>query len=646
MSLKHMEIFEWLINNTYIGVAVHKMIFDSEGFPKDYEFIDVNPTFERITGLKREEVMGKTIKQIDPDIEQEWINNYGETFKDRKEHYFEMYSQKIQKYFKVHAYSYEKNKFVTLLIDATDDYLLKEYLKEKLVRNDQEKNAQEEIKKLAEMLELGIKNGGIDVWDYDATLDLITFRSYNSEIDLKGEKHDKFSLAEHISYIQKEDLPGFFKELNRVQHHGQTNFNVQYRVFSKRKNKEIWMKSTGKVTEYDEQGNVKRLVGISQDITSSVENEQKITTSQKRLKQAHKLAHLGSWEYYVDKDKLLLSEEALQILECSDGINEFSLNDLEDVFGYDQIDRFRQYKDNIKDNHCEQYDDEFFIHLDSSIKKIHVIATRNYDIKGKLINIIGTLQDITERTALEERLRQAEKMTAVGQLAGGIAHDFNNILMSVSGYTELIMHKTNEPNLLKYCDKILESVRTSAELTKKLLAFSRKDSLFKVNLSLHECLNKAIEILAITLDPSINFNLDLAAHKDIIYADETEIQNVFINLCLNSRDAMPNGGTINITTSNVEFPKDKAIEEFALEQGEYISIIVSDTGMGIDKNIIKNIFEPFFTTKEVGKGTGLGLSAIYGTIVSHDGAITVESIVNQGTDFHIFLPVLNKDSLD
>lgn len=748
MSLKHIEIFERLISNTYIGVAVHKMIFDNKGNPLDYQVIDVNPAFEKITGLKKVEIAGKTIRQAVPDIEEEWIENYGKIVKSGIESHFELYSKPIKKCLKVHAYSYDENKFVSLIIDSTDDYLLKEYLMEEVVRNhiavksakiaffkydlsikkqsvseywyelvgvkneikniqtyflshihpddrkavirqyeklehigelqcefrfyhskdekyiwirktavlasfkddknekiaigiyqdiDQEKHSQEEIEKLAQMLDLGIKTGGIDVWDYDIPADNITFRSNDSELDISGEKIYQFSLAEHISKINKADVGGFLQELNLIQFHGQKTFDIQYRVFSERKKREIWMKSTGRVIEYDEEGNIRRAVGICQDISLRVEYEQKIITNQKRLKQAQKIALLGGWEYYFEDDKFVLSEEALQLLDFNDNKNEFTIRELAKVLGDVQKAKLRKFRIGI--SRADQYEEEFYMYFDSGIKKIHVIATKNYDLKGKMINIIGTFQDITERNALEERLRQAEKMTAVGQLAGGIAHDFNNILMSASGYTELIKYKTDDPIIQEYCNKILNAIRSSAELTKKLLAFSRKDSLFKDNLHLHKCICKAIEILSITIDKSIYFDLNFLADRDFVYADETEMQNVCMNLCLNSRDAMPEGGVISITTYNIYFEKEKHIKEFTLSQGEYICIKVSDTGQGIGGDIIKNIFEPFFTTKEIGKGTGLGLSAIYGTVVSHDGAITVDSIVGKGTDFFIYLPL-------
>ncbi len=749
MSLKHNEIYEKLLNNRYIGIAVHEMIYDKQGKPSDYRFIDLNSTFEKITGFKKEEVIGNTIKSIMPDIEEEWIIIFGEAVKSGKESYFERYQKGLDKCLKVHVYSYEKNRFVTLVIDATEDYLHKEFLKEEVIRNniaakaakiaffkydiekkeisvsdywyeligaknkfidinkyflthlhpdnlerlsidmksikhfseyqcefriyhekkkkyiwirhnsvlvlnsetnkreliigihqdiDDERKSKEEIEKLVKMLDLGMRNAGIDLWDYDAETDLITFRSYNDFSS--GGSRRSFLLPEHIERINEEDAGDFIKQINSINSQANNTINAKYRIYSPREQREIWVSNNGRVIKRDFKGNVTRAVGITQDITERVEREQELVLSHKRLKLAHKIAHLGGWEYYIEQDKFVLSEEAAELLDLPLSEDYYSLSKLENMLGIEQKEQLQRFINNMKK--LEQFEDEFYLHTSLRTKKFHVIAVRNNDRQGKLINIMGTFQDVTDRNSLEERLRQAEKMTAVGQLAGGIAHDFNNILMATSGYAELIKYNSTDQKIIEYCNKIMYSAMNSAELTKKLLAFSRKDSLIKTKTSIHECICKAFEILNITIDRNIHIELDFTAPNDWVIGDSTELQNIFINMCLNSRDAMPEGGYIKIFTKNIEINDDNYnIKEFVLDKGKYILIKVEDTGFGIIKENRKKIFEPFFTTKEIGKGTGLGLSAIYGTVVSHSGAITVESEVDKGTCFDILLPVIN-----
>lgn len=749
MSLKHNEIYEKLLNNRYIGIAVHEMIYDKEGKPDDYRFIDLNSTFEKITGFKKEEIIGNTIKSIIPNIEEEWIIIFGEAVKSGKESYFERYQKEIGKCLKVHVYSYENNKFVTLIIDATEDYSHREFLKEEVIRNniaakaakiaffkydiekrqlsvsdywydligaknkvidinkyflthlhpdnlerlsidmksikhfseyqcefriynekkkkyiwmrhssvlvlntetnkreliigihqdiDDERKSKEEIEKLVKMLDLGMRNGGIDLWDYEAESDLITFRSYNDFSS--GGSRRSFLLSEHIERINEEDAGDFLKQINSVNSQGKNTINAKYRIYSQREQKEIWVSNNGRVIKRDFKGHVTHAVGITQDITDRVEREQELVLSQKRLKLAHKIAHLGGWEYYTEQDRFVLSEEALELLDLPLDEEHYSISKLERMLGIEQKEQLQRFVNNMMK--MEQYEDEFYIQTEQRIKKFHVIAVRNVDVHGKIINIMGTFQDVTERNSLEERLRQAEKMTAVGQLAGGIAHDFNNILMATGGYAELIKYNSTDAKIIEYCNRIMYSAMSSAELTKKLLAFSRKDSLIKTKTSIHECICSAFEILNITIDRKIQIELDFTAANDWVIGDSSELQNIIINMCLNSRDAMPNGGFIKIFTKNLVLDKEnKNINEFVLEEGEYILIKVEDSGCGIEKENRKKIFEPFFTTKEIGKGTGLGLSAIYGTVVSHDGAITVESEIGKGTCFDILLPVIN-----
>jgi len=347
MSLKHNEIYEKLLNNRYIGIAVHEMIFDKQGKPVDYRFIDLNSTFEKITGFKKEEVIGNTIRSIMPDIEEEWIIIFGEAVKSGKESYFERYQKGLEKCLKVHVYSYEKNKFVTLIIDATEDYLHREFLKEEVIRNniaakaakiaffkydiekrqlsvsdywydligaknkvidinkyflthlhpnnlerlsidmksikhfseyqcefriyhekkkkyiwirhnsvlvlnsetnkreliigihqdiDDERKSKEEIEKLVKMLDLGMRNAGIDLWDYDAETDLITFRSYNDFSS--GGSRRSFLLPEHIERINEEDAGDFIKQINSINSQANNTINAKYRIYSPREQRE------------------------------------------------------------------------------------------------------------------------------------------------------------------------------------------------------------------------------------------------------------------------------------------------------------------------------------------------------------------------------------------------------------------------
>ncbi|MDF7826830.1 ABC transporter substrate binding protein [Pontiellaceae bacterium B12227] len=247
-----------------------------------------------------------------------------------------------------------------------------------------------------------------------------------------------------------------------------------------------------------------------------------------------------------------------------------------------------------------------------------------------------------ERALLEseEQLRQAEKMSALGQLAGGIAHDFNNQLAGVVGYADLLILDLEDQELISFAEGIKKSALRSAELTAQLLAFSRRGKYLAVPLDVHVVLNEVVSILERSIDKRIKLKLLLKAGYPIIKGDPTQLQNALFNVALNARDAMPDGGEILLETRAVELDQSFCDKHgFGISSGQYINISIADTGCGMDRETQQHIFEPFFTTKAVGKGTGMGLASVYGTVKNHQGAIRVCSEPERGTTIQIYLPV-------
>ena len=255
--------------------------------------------------------------------------------------------------------------------------------------------------------------------------------------------------------------------------------------------------------------------------------------------------------------------------------------------------------------------------------------------------IIAVVRDITEHKRLQEQLMQSQKMDVVGQLAGGIAHDFNNMLTGILGNAEMIRLFCNSDSVIKnYAESILKISRRAGELTSKLLAFSRKGKLVSVSLDMHDIIHSAVSILERSIDKKIIIQTFLNAKKATVTGDPSLLENAILNLAINARDAMPQGGTLTLTTQNLSFDSNSSLLNLkTLEAGEYLQIEISDTGCGIPKELLSKIFEPFFTTKEVGKGTGLGLAAVYGSIKDHKGAIDVYSEPGIGTVFKLYLPL-------
>jgi PAS domain S-box-containing protein len=248
-------------------------------------------------------------------------------------------------------------------------------------------------------------------------------------------------------------------------------------------------------------------------------------------------------------------------------------------------------------------------------------------------------EDVTERRALEQQLRQAQKMEAVGRLAGGIAHDFNNLLMVISGYTEFLLERlgATTPDLRAPAQEIASAAERASSLTRQLLAFSRKQMLAPKIVSLNDVVTENIKMLTRMIGEDIDLVMVPGTNLWSVRADSGQIEQVIMNLAVNARDAMPSGGKLTIETSNVTLDEGYARVHAPLQPGDYVMVAISDTGAGMDSETQSHIFEPFFTTKGP-KGTGLGLSTVYGIIKQSGGYIWVYSELGRGTTFKIYLP--------
>ncbi len=270
------------------------------------------------------------------------------------------------------------------------------------------------------------------------------------------------------------------------------------------------------------------------------------------------------------------------------------------------------------------------------------VEIRSYPMKdddGATVSVIETINDVTSRRRLEEQLRNAQKLEAVGQLAGGIAHDFNNILTAIIGYGNLLQMTIREDDPLRSkVDHIVTAADKAANLTQGLLTYSRKQLIDPRPVNLNEIIARMEKLLSRLIGEDVELKTELTPDNTVINADAGQIEQVLMNLVTNARDAMPQGGVLVIRTEPAELTPDFiAAHSFGLP-GKYIALSVTDSGTGIDARIRTKIFDPFFTTKEVGKGTGLGLAMVYGIIKQHDGYIDISNTSTQGTTFTIYLP--------
>ncbi|MCH7476516.1 MAG: PAS domain S-box protein, partial [SAR324 cluster bacterium] len=261
--------------------------------------------------------------------------------------------------------------------------------------------------------------------------------------------------------------------------------------------------------------------------------------------------------------------------------------------------------------------------------------------------LLALARDVSERVAIENQLRQAQKMEAVGQLAGGVAHDFNNMLQIIQGYTELaILNSKGNGTQGKNLEKVLGATHKAANLTKQLLAFGRRQVLKTEVFDVNELIENLMKMLGRLIGETVILQVNPSAGPGNVYADPGLIDQVLVNLCVNARDAMPDGGQLTIETQPFHADQSFCETHGWSTPGEYVQISVTDTGIGIAKSDLSHIFEPFFTTKEVGRGTGLGLSVVYGIIQQHKGKITVHSEPGIGTTFKFYLPASKNHAME
>jgi signal transduction histidine kinase len=260
------------------------------------------------------------------------------------------------------------------------------------------------------------------------------------------------------------------------------------------------------------------------------------------------------------------------------------------------------------------------------------------DAEGNVVQIIEYNLDVTEQKKLEDQLRQSQKMESIGKLAGGIAHDFNNLLTSIVGYSEMLLDGiSNGHPLREKIEIILDSGKKAASLTRQLLAFSRKQMLEMKIISISHTIEDLSKMLRRVIGEDITLKLKISPSVKNVKADPSQIEQILMNLAVNARQAMPDGGYLIIETKNVHLDEEYVINHAEVKPGAYVMLAVTDTGKGMSRDVQEKIFEPFFTTKGV-TGTGLGLATVYGIVKQHNGYVYVYSEIGRGTTFNLYFP--------
>ncbi|THI90677.1 MAG: PAS domain S-box protein [Nitrospira sp. CG24A] len=497
------------------------------------------------------------------------------------------------------------------------------------------KRGAEEIALLADRLELATRAAQIGVWDWNILKNELVWD--DRMIALHGvEKKDFVGTYDAwLSSVHPDDRVRCDEAIQQTLRTG-TPYDIDFRI--------RWpsgvvrvIKASGQVIR-DSDGTPLRMTGVNYDITDRKQAEEALGASERLMNNI--LENIPSYVFATDRQHryILLSDDLAKFYGRRK--EEILGKTHHSVFPENVADAIQATNEQIMASGIAQQFEEV---LESPVSGIPRILSTNKsplrDEKGQIYGISGIATDITEHKRLEAQFRQAQKMDAVGRLAGGVAHDFNNLLTVINGYSAMLIERlAQEDPKHEMAVETLKAGERASELTKQLLAFSRKQVLMPQPLNFNDSLRLISSMLNRLLGEQITLTMDLAPDLWLINGDKGQLNQVTMNLAINARDAMPNGGNLTITTRNLSVTPERLDHYQMMPQGDYVHVSVHDTGHGMNPETLSHLFEPFFTTKEVGQGTGLGLATVYGIVKQSQGYIFTDSALEQGTTFHLYYP--------
>jgi two-component system cell cycle sensor histidine kinase/response regulator CckA len=498
---------------------------------------------------------------------------------------------------------------------------------------------EERLERSEERLQLAQKLGGVGTWDADLVTGEITWSKSLREIS--GLDDDIEPTDEtFIQLVHADDRAGLAQAMAESVEEGR-DFEYEYRLTRPNDGEQRWILTRGRRMT-DANGQPVRFLGIAVDITERHAMDEQLKRSEEGMRMAQELGGVGSWDANLETGETTWSKNLRRISGVDDHVEASRASFVELVHREDRA-AFEAAMVAAVDRggHLEL---EFRL-VRPSDGELRWMLTRGDAVigpHGRSIRFLGVVIDITERhmaqehrTKLEQQLRQAHKLEAIGRLAGGVAHDFNNILLAIRGNGELALDALKHgADPLAEVEEMVAAAERAAALTMQLLAFSRRQVLQAEVLDLNEVVGEMDKLLRRMIGEDVELHAVVADEPVHISADRSQVEQVIANLAVNARDAMPDGGLLTLEVATTEIGPE---EQLDLAPGRYAMLSVSDTGRGMDPETVAKIFEPFFTTKE--EGTGFGLSTVHGIIVQSGGSIWVYSEVDHGTAFKIFLPL-------
>ncbi len=453
-------------------------------------------------------------------------------------------------------------------------------------------------------------------------------------VDVLGYTEEEFLSGEVIyqDLVPEEDWEVVHREAIEHADAGDPSFeHTPYRI-RKKDGQLIWIRDYTTIIRADD-GSVKNYLGYIIDISQQMEAEFALRENEAKYRSIVDNSLEGI--YIIQDQEFQYCNQRFADLFGYDNTEEIvgkQVQELVNAADWDRISKSLQRRESGQDEMAQNT----FKAIKKNGREVIIESLGSRIMYNGRPAVQGVSRDVSEKVHLEIQLQQAQKMEAIGQLAGGVAHDFNNMLGGIIGFSELAIYNLDDIDIVeKYLKLILEKCNSAAVLVRQLLAFSRQQVLQIQQLNLNINVSHSVSFLQRVIGEHIAVELNLADDLYPINADATALEQIITNLCINARDAMPDGGKLIITSENISIEED---DQADLSPGHYAKLSIADTGLGIEESIQDQIFEPFFTTKDVGKGTGLGLAMVYGLVKQHDGTIICTSEPGIGAEFSIYIP--------
>ena len=377
---------------------------------------------------------------------------------------------------------------------------------------------------------------------------------------------------------------------------------------------------------------------LRQEIADRRKAEEALRDSEERFRSLHESVAIGLYRTTPDGRVLMANPAMVRMLGFPSFAELAACNLEEEAALYGKLPR-RSFVELIEGTGTVRGLEWELTRRDGTTIHVRETASATCDVDGRVLYYEGALEDVTEQRRLEQELRQAQKMQAVGQLAGGVAHDFNNLLMAIMGPVELLQQRLqDDPQAVRDLQIVHDSARRAADLTRGLLAFASRQVLAARPLDLDAVIAGMMPILKRVMPENIGIEFKPSQRLAAVTADRAQLEQVVMNLCLNSRDAMPDGGTILISTRELDTDSRLRARHGEGVRDAYVLLSIGDTGLGMDGETLQRVFEPFFSTKGPGRGAGMGLATVYGIVRQHDGLIEIDSSATRGTVCRVYLP--------